>query len=163
METITNIETTIQLHPSDILANYQTILLNKIVEKFEKKSFEQNGIIIKVLKILECKSLPITENSIYLQFLITFEAQVYKPLVDNEMEIQIHKIYSYGVFYFDEQIRVLIPSSSLQDDYCLEKKEDVFILKNEKNETIQEGDDIKIILTNVRFEKNGFNCLGKIK
>lgn len=163
METINKIETKIQLHPSNISSDYEKILLDKIVEKFEKKSFEQNGIISKVLKILECKSLPITENSIYLQFLITFEAETYKPLVDNEMEISIHKIYSYGIFYFDEQIRILIPSSSFEDDYSLEKKEDVFILKNKKNETIQEGDTIKIILTNVRFEKNGFNCLGKIK
>ena len=57
-------------------------------------------------------------------------------------------------------MRILIPKLSL-NKYELEKKENDYILKLE-NKEIHENDTINLKLTEIRFEKEGFSCLGTL-
>ena len=81
-------------------------------------------------------------------FIINTKVSIYYPKKDDIIVIPIYKILNYGIYIQKDSFRVLIPNSS---------KDNAIDYKNFKV-----GQHIKIQLTEIRFEKQGFHCLANI-
>ena len=157
-KTLINCE--LYLFPDEINKDYEITLLKKVKEKYEKYAFEEFGIIYKVNKINKILKNSISEVGTFILFLLEVEIERYLPQQNNELELEINKICCYGIFFLENRLRILIPKLSL-NKYELEKKENDYILKLE-NKEIHENDTINLKLTEIRFEKEGFSCLGTL-
>jgi len=156
----TLINSEIYLLPDEICQNYKDILLEKVKKKFEGHAFDNHGIIYKVHKINNILKNSISEVGTFILFLLEIEIERYLPQHDNELELKIKKICSYGIFFLEDKIRILIPSSCV-NSYSLEREENYFYLKKDEK-IIKENDTITLKLTEIRFEKDGFSCLGTL-
>lgn len=157
-KTLINCE--LYLFPDEINKDYEITLLKKVKEKYEQYAFEEFGIIYKVNKINKILKNSISEVGTFILFLLEIEIERYLPRQNDELELKINKICCYGIFFLENRMRILIPKSCI-NKYELEKKENDYILKLENQEILQ-NDTINLKLTEIRFEKEGFSCLGTL-
>lgn len=164
---IENIDIDIIIEPKDINTEYKKTLLKKIVKKYEGKAIDNIGIIKKVNKINEIYGHKIVDNSIFIHFFLNIEIERCLPKIGNQSKLKINKIFPYGIFFIQEHIRILVPANYInKEKFSIETDTDennTFFLMNKKEKLIYTIDsDIEIELFEIRFEKEGFNCLAKI-
>ena len=58
------------------------------------------------------------------------------------------------------KLKILVPTNML-DEYNFQSNPPKFVHKNIKKEIVK-GDKINIILTDIRYNKQNYNCIGKI-
>jgi DNA-directed RNA polymerase subunit E'/Rpb7 len=154
----TSIDVHIYLVPDEICKDYNKFLLQKVKDIYEKHAFEEHGIIYKVNKVNKIKSNTISDIGTSILFLVEIDIDRYLPKQDDNLYLPINKICPYGIFFLENKIRILIPSSSL-NGYEMKKRESYYYIEKDCVE-IRENGEIKLRLTEVRFEKDGFSCLG---
>lgn len=128
--------------------NYKCLLKQKLKEEYEKKAFEKYGIIDEIIDIESIHHEELMRTTPCVYFIINTKVSIYYPKKDDIIIVPIYKILTYGIYIQKDSFRVLIPNSS---------KENSFDYKN-----LKVGQDIKIQLTEIRFEKQGFHCLANI-
>lgn len=159
----TIVETKVYLEPENVNDNYQDYLLSKLRHSYEQSANESIGIIKTVDEIDRVKESHIMENSTFIVFTLDVKIDRYMPKIDDFLNISITKLTSYGIFYAEKQIRILIPNTYLPDYYALEKENSTFVLKNLKDGKCYRNNDLLLIKINeIKFEKNGFSCLACI-
>ena len=87
--------------------------------------------------------------------------------VGNKSKLKINKIFPYGLFFIQEHIRILVPTNYInKKKFSIETDTDEnnthFLMDKEKKLIYTVDSDIEIELFEIRFEKEGFNCLAKI-
>lgn len=152
------IRLSVYLNSQELCREYKYLLLDKLKENYEKKAFEKYGIINKVLSIenIYYEEMMKTNPNIY--FLINTNVETYFPVKDDEIELEISKILTYGIYLERECFHILIPS--LPTSFELKKDKELYYSSNGKD--IRVGHKIKFRISSVRYEKSGFHCLGKI-
>lgn len=133
------IKVNLNIESSKFNSNMNHFILSSLQSKYEKKAFEQYGIIDSILSVEKLMDVTIT-NSGSMLFLFEIKVNSYKPQVFDILEMKISKIISCGYFLEDLLIKCLVSEISTKK---------------------QVGDTISIILTDIRFEKNAFHCLAK--
>lgn len=152
------IRLSVYLESHEQCREYKLLLLNKLKENYEKKAFEKYGIINKIVSIdnIYYEEMMKTNPNIY--FLIDTNVETYFPKKDDEIELEISKILTYGIYLERECFHILIPS--LPPSFELKKDKELYYIS--KGEELRVGDKLRFIISNVRYEKSGFHCLGKI-
>ena len=153
----------IVLSPSDLKYDIKDVVLNRVVSKMKALAFEDHGIItdIKSIKNIEYQRVTETSTAIFTVALIVVNC--YKPKVQDTLKCNIRKIFNYGLFFSDRELRVLVPISSLNSEWDLIKTNDDYILENKvTNEKLTNNSEVEIKIQDVRFEKNGFSCIAKM-
>tara|TARA_X000000950_G_C13751714_1_gene592936 strand:- start:528 stop:1034 length:507 start_codon:yes stop_codon:yes gene_type:complete len=163
---VENIDIDIFIEPKHIDIEYKETLFKKIVKKYEGKAVDNIGIIKKVNKINKIYKHKIVDNSIYIYFFLNIEIIRYLPKIGNICKLKINKIFPYGLFFIQEHIRILVPANSInKEKYKIEndnEEQNMYLINNEKKIIYTIGSEIEIELFEIRFEKEGFNCLAKI-
>ena len=162
-----NIDIDIVIEPKDINIEYKNTLLKKIVKKYEGKAIDNIGIIKKVNKINKIYGHKIVDNSIFIYFFLNIQIERCLPKVGNKSKLKINKIFPYGLFFIQEHIRILVPTNYInKKKFSIETDTDEnnthFLMDKEKKLIYTVDSDIEIELFEIRFEKEGFNCLAKI-
>ena len=146
--TISTIKLRIILTCDEQNKNYKHLLKQKLKDEYEKKAFEKYGIIDEIIDIESIHHEELMQTTPCVYFIINTKVSIYYPRKDDIIIIPIYKILNYGIYIQKDSFRVLIPNST---------KENAIDYKNYKV-----GQDIKIKLTDIRFEKQGFHCLANI-
>lgn len=133
------IKVNLNIESSKFNSNMNHFILSSLQSKYEKKAFEQYGIIDTISSIEKLIDVTIT-NSGSMLFLFEIKVNSYVPQVFDILEMKISKIISCGYFLEDLLIKCLVSEISTKK---------------------QVGDTISIVLTDIRFEKNAFHCLAK--
>lgn len=151
------------LEPKQLNKNYQETLYDLVCDKIEKKCKKNYGYINKVISIKECVYEEIMKMIPNVYFLMQVNIETYMPSIGDKIKINIEFIFNHGIFGSFEKIKVLIPIQNCSN-YSLKQEFSQLILANNKNQKniIKKDDIIEIEITNVRFEKENFSCLGKI-
>ena len=152
------IRLSVYLESHEQCKGYKTLLLHKLRENYEKKAFEKYGIINSIISIekIHYEEMMKTNPTIY--FLIDTLVETYYPKKEDKIKLEISKILNFGIFLECDSFRVLIPS--VPSFYKLEREKELYY--KTENGTINIGDKIEFLITDVRFEKAGFHCLAKI-
>lgn len=152
------ISLTISLLPREQNTEYQSVMISKLREEYEKKAFENFGIIDKVISIEKITHEEMMQIIPTVHFIIDTKVKLYLPKVEDQLTLPISKILSCGIFLETDCFRALV--SSMPSSYCLEKTGNSLQFRNKNlGKILKENDLLSFVIKNIRFEKNSFHCL----
>lgn len=148
------------LLPHEIKKNFQAVLRKKIDDLIINKAFDNYGIITEIQEVKNIKYQEINEISTAIHVIVEILVQSYRPNIGDKIESPIKKIFNYGLFFSEKELRILVPLSKISSNWTLDKYEEDYVLKKESC-LLQKNDKILLEIVDVRFEKNGFSCIAK--
>lgn len=148
------------LTPEELTKDFESILLQKVKDEYEGKAVENYGIIKIVEKIIKIEEERIMDPIPNVLFKIKVVVKSYIPMKDDIIIMKIEKIIPYGIFLQMDSFRVLIPISNLDENVRIDVGKSAIILK--ENQEFKKDMDLQIQLQEIRYEKNGYNCLAKV-
>ena len=160
METVT-ISKDIELSPSSLHQGYFNDIYNNLCDKYRDTCTKDNGYIIDILDDLKLNSNRISNNTANIIFNVSFTAKILKPEIGNEIKCSVDMLSWHGIFAGINKLKVLIPENALTN-YYFDQQNSKYVNKKSKSE-IKNGDEITIELTDIRYTKNNYNCIGKLK
>ena len=143
MTTIIFITKTIEFIPSDELKDKNNWLL-LFREKYQYTCNKLHGYILDIISIEEIVNSTISIYNGNVILTCKLKVKNLLPVLDMTIEGTIQKIYNQGIF-------VLIKG-------CMK----TFIPKDQLKSKNKIGDDITIQITEIRFFKGKYDCIGKI-
>ena len=140
------------IEPYELNSDYKILFYNKLKKKYENKSLN-SGYIISVNKIKEYIHNKIVDGVVVVKMLC--ECDVYKPKIDDIITCNVNMIHLNGIFVNKYNIKILVPNTldifDIRDNKCVYK-----------DKTINIGDDIDVIIKQIRFENFNFTCIANI-
>tara|TARA_Y100001972_G_C7621859_1_gene311895 strand:- start:692 stop:1147 length:456 start_codon:yes stop_codon:yes gene_type:complete len=141
-----------KLSPNNLHTDYKSKIILLLKNEYENNCTNA-GYIITVNKIKEFIHNKIIEGNILIKMLC--ECDVYKPKIDDIITCKVNMIHINGIFVNKYNIKILIPNTlnifDIRDNKCFYK-----------NNIINIGDNIDVIIKQIRFENFNFTCIGNI-
>ena len=157
----TIIERRVQLDYSYLDKYLITHLFETVKKKIENECTKEDGYILNVKKFVKIKNHYISNIDSMPIFIIQIEVETLKPEKDKEYMGVVCMNFTGGILLdIKNKIKVVIPTSCLQD-FIFNAQEKKYI-HNFKNYVINENDEIKICIVNVRYAKQKFSCIGEL-
>lgn len=150
MESTKQFSKQIILNPSELTENYKETIINKI----NKKKCDENGVIISLGDIKSIKNV-ISRDGKFINFTVDIDILIAKPEIGIILSLKPSLIINKGIFFkMYEHFHFFVPNDS-------KLKEWTFINNSFKknNKTINKDDEVTIIITNIRYDNNKFNCI----
>jgi len=154
------IEGCVILQPDEFNNNWKNIIVDKIKSKYLGCT-EKYGYIIDILQIsneidtkLDCNTTMITCN-------IIIKVSRIKPEKHKVLSCKVQMIFNNGIFaQIDDKIKILVPNDTLENgNYIFQKTINKYYNNNTK-QTISKDDTIKVMITDLQYSKNKYNCIG---
>ena len=131
--------------------------IEKKLESLENTCTQENGYIIKFIKILEIKNNKILENSGNVLLKVKFFAKVLNPYVGAVLRSKITMIFRHGIFCEYNTMPILVPYTKLVGYNFMNST------FQRDNNILKIHDYINVVITDIRYSKNKFNCIGSLK
>ena len=155
------IQRKICLEPEYLDKNIKTHLLNKLISSFTNECNKEHGYILKVNRIVDIKDNYISSNCEHI-FILNVEIETLKPEIDKELVGTICMIFSGGIFLnVKNKLKVLVPITTLSE-YTFDQANNCFINKDDENKIIKQGDELKVLISGMKYSKQNFSCFGKL-
>jgi DNA-directed RNA polymerase subunit E'/Rpb7 len=177
MATLKIIQRKIRIEPNLLNENLEENILNKIIKLTKNECTLEHGFIISVNRLVKIADNYISNANSDLIFNIQFEANVLKPKQDDIFSGKVCMVFINGVFIeIMNKLKVLITKSSLEKlNYILDIPNSQYVKtvtenkkvgkkteKVEKKCTITVGDNIKVKITNIKYDKKTFLTFGEL-
>lgn len=147
------IERRIYLEPRYLDQNIMSHLLAKIIEETSNECTKEYGHILSVKRIVEVINI---EDTI---FTVRFEAETLKPEPGAKFTGIVCMVYKDGIFVnIADKQKMLIPSITLKG-YIFDDNLEQYVKNKIK---IKEGDEIQVIVTATKYNKQNFSCVGSL-
>lgn len=160
---IINVPIEISLLPNKMDKNYYEHIMEVIREKYQQKCIVNYGYIISINKIHRILSDDIGTIIPSAQILVEICCKVFLPKINMKFNACIDIIFTHGIFIHRDKIRILIPMINIENKWKIKKDfSSCFLVHKETNNTLKKGDIINICLVDVRFEKDGYSCIGEL-
>jgi DNA-directed RNA polymerase subunit E'/Rpb7 len=128
-------------------------LLTKIIEETFGECSKEHGHILSVKRIMEILN---NEDTI---FSVRFEADTLKPEAGAKFTGVVCMVYKDGIFVnVAEKQKMLIPAITLKG-YTFDDVTGTYVKGKTK---IKEGDEIQVVVTAVKYNKQSFSCVGSL-
>lgn len=156
------------LSPENMNKNYMSHLYRNIDKDYAHKCHLEHGLILNILRIDKIVSHYITDMIPNASFILNVCIQTYQPKIGHVLNISVDKILHHGLFCnIFSKIRIFIPFSYIpQYVYTKDFTSSYLELVDKKSsvipKTIRKDDIIPVILKEVRYEKDSYNCLAEI-
>lgn len=164
-ESLTEIKTIVIRHclkPEFMDYQYKQHLIEFIRQQYEKKSFKDYGYIMEILgivRILRQEIMSIIPNN---YFVLEVRVRSFYPKIGQSFFMKIDRIFPHGIFFMEDMIRILVPLS-LNEQIVIQKDFSSWYVQDKKSGKIYRKNDLFFLeLMDVRFEKDGFSCIGKL-
>lgn len=152
------------LEPKELDKDYKTHLYQKIYKKWNHTCTNEVGMLMKIQEdfcIIAHEIMTMTPNVF---FLIDIRLITYLPKPNHIINAKIEKTFSYGIFAsYLENIRIIVPIEYHPDLKFMKDFTNQYIYDTKNKIMIKQKDFIRISLKEVRFEKDGFSCIGLYK
>lgn len=163
--------TTITLHPRDMTSLYKDNLLREAKRTLEPNGSSQgsctakDGYVLEVTGLSKILKSGISTTSSMPIFEVELSVVTLKPEVGQQITGVVCMVASYCVFVLiHDKLKVLLPLASMvKAGYKFDQEGSRFVRppsKSVKGVKISQGSSIKIVLTNVKFDKKAFICIG---
>lgn len=153
----------ITLYPNELHINLYETIEEKIRDKYIVCNKEY-GCVNNILKIHNNYTTHVERNSGLIKLYIKFLVERILPTVGKKLRCDVHMIFNHGIFaQIEQNIKILIPTTELHDSTFISHDNEhggpVFVTPSGK---IKVHDTIEIIITEVKYNKNRYNCIGKL-
>lgn len=156
------IEKSLILTPEHLNQNIHNLIFNILKNQCENTCIKNIGFIKKVIKIKEIVHDEIMKMTPNLNIRILLEIESYLPKIGDKIKIKVDLIFSHGIFANFNSLKVLIPIHHCGNYSLIQDFAESYLKNKGTNQTIKKNDIIEIEITNIRFEKENYSCLGKI-
>lgn len=152
------------LEPKHLSSDYREKIKQDIIEKYENTCVKEVGYISKIIDIQKIIHDKVMNMIPFVFFLVEVQVLSYLPELNDIIDIKINFIFNHGIFGYYEKIKILIPMQACEEWMIHQKNqnETILIYKNDPKITLKKDDNIKVLVKNIRFEKDNFSCIGKI-
>lgn len=130
----------VEVHPSLLTHNLKNEIISIVNSKFLKTCTKEYGYIVSINNV-RVKEVKVDYMSPMLHAKVLFSADVVKPDVGTRVDVKVIKKLKHGVMTQTDFYRVFVPDTS--DKYS-------------------EGECIEVEITATQFDKNQYNCIGKL-
>jgi DNA-directed RNA polymerase subunit E'/Rpb7 len=150
---MTNIVLSSVLEPHYLTHDYKNHLLSIYKNKYESTG-NDIGYIVNILAIKDIISTNLNNDSqIIVESLCN--CNIFKPDIGMKVDCVIDMIHINGIFVSKYTIKILIPSSNNNYEYC----NNSFKMGGKE---FKVGDTIQIEIVNIRYDKYIYSCIGKL-
>lgn len=155
---VVEIFTEVSLPPA-LLGNSIGENIRKILLKDKLHSCsKQDGYIIDILEILSYEKNRLSRTGSSVIFDVVFSAEVFLPRYGSEIEAVVKIIFfKKGLRLNSYNLNIFVPATNLKD---WEFKNDSIV---RGSESIRSGDTVIVVITNTRYEKKRYDCIGILK
>jgi DNA-directed RNA polymerase subunit E'/Rpb7 len=158
MTSLINIERKICIESEFLNKDIKKHLLDKI-KLYKNECTKEHGFFINIKDKLQIKDVNISSNCENI-FTVVFEAETLKPEVGKKFKGVSCMIFSGGIFLnIKDKLKILILETFLKIDHIFDQKTNTFVNKNTNN-SINQGDELNVILTGVTYSNKNFVCFG---
>ena len=188
--TIVYMQKEVSLPPMYLHRGIKNALLSQLKKNLENSCSQKNGYIVEVKNIESIVSNTISRAYSNIVVKVNFAVETLKPEEGSEFEGEVVMVFEDGVFVMvKNRLKIMIPESTLKkavyeenmplsmnheemDDEETEqmKKEQshlsegrFVVSKGKKKITIKKGDKVKVKVSDLRYEKNNYSCIGVLK
>lgn len=154
----------ISLVPEQMDHYYQDHIMKVIREKYQNKCLIDYGYILSIDKIHKILSDDIGTIIPSAHVLVEIQCMVFLPKIGMMFHVDIDIIFAHGIFIHRDKIRILIPMVNLEDSWSIQKDFTTNRLVHKSDgRVLKKGNHILIRLVDVRFEKDGYSCIGELQ
>ena len=156
--------------PNELNQNLQEILYTKLTKSYTTCSRE-HGCVRAIDKIDTNFTSEIEADTSNIRINIKFLVERILPEVGKKINCTVHMIFNHGIFaQIGENIKILIPATSINGQYYAQGTDgypdmpvyEIKSKKTSKNSTVTKNSTIAIEITDVKYNKNRYNCIGKL-
>jgi DNA-directed RNA polymerase subunit E'/Rpb7 len=156
------INLSISLFPSKLDHNYQKHILESIRSKYEHTCIQKYGYVLKVIKIKRICSHSIASLVPNATFNVDTCMLTFFPKIGMDFKITIDLIVSHGIFIQRNKIRIIIPLVSMEGWKLQKEFSGQQLVHSGSSSRLVKGDMVNIVLAEIRFDKDGFSCIGNL-
>ncbi len=148
----------VEISPEYMIKNINSYIQQELYNKYKGNCYKNIGYIIDILDYkLEDNYINDINNK--LVFVTKCNVKTLKPVIGKYIDCKITMIFNHGIFCEKSNLKLLIPVTNL-NSYHFDNKKKNF----SKPGTILKKDDIiSVKITNIRYNKHNFNCIGILK
>ena len=170
----------VMLEPKHLTPGIHDFVYDMIKKKYEKSCSDEHGLIISIDRIVRMDNL-INKDSIFITFMVTFEALTLKPVVGLEISFVPILLIHKGIFgKIHDFINFFIPDISLvESGYNHDTSDNSFtrveiveetIKKNKRNvkvkkeikHSITKDSMVKVIIEQIKYDAIKYNCIVRL-
>ena len=143
------------ISPEDLDKNIKNLIKEQSMQKSCSRDY---GYIIDIIKIISWKDMLSRNNG---SNIITaqLEAHTFLPKVGLVIDCMVNMIFPQGIFAEYLDMKLVIPAcDDVLKNFIFENQ----MFKN-NDKIVKIGDLIKVEILNIRYNKNNFSCIGKLK
>jgi DNA-directed RNA polymerase subunit E'/Rpb7 len=140
-------------------------LLNRVRELFEKKCVKKYGYVLEIQSLSSVNGNIISSGTSRANFDVSFNALTLKPEKGSEFEGTVCMCLESGVLVQIQNVmRVLIPDQQLELlGFTFDNVAKIFARSvNGKVSTVEAGMLVNVKITQIKYEKRQFHCIGKL-
>ena len=138
--------------------NIKNHLLTILESTYENNCTPEDGYILKIVKINNITDNIISSTNSICIFNINFDIEYLKPVIGTLYIGKICMLFKNGFMTnIQNKMKIFIPSTSIPDFNYI----DSYFMN--QHLTLQENDEVSIEITNTKYQKNEYICIGMFK
>lgn len=153
------IETILTIHPEYFHSHKFYDYVLKCIKEKEMTCSKEYGYIDHIYHIINMYNICLLDSG-QCKIKIVFEADCFKPQIGSIITTTVEMVFPHGIFSSLYVLRFLIPYKCLESDYIY--IQDVGYKHKITSEMITIGSQIKIIITNLKYDKGHFSCIADL-
>lgn len=170
----------IMLEPKHLTPGIHDFVYDMVKKKYEKTCSDEHGLIISIDRIIGMDNL-INKDSIFITFMVTFEARTLKPVVGLEISFVPILLIQKGIFgKMHDFINFFVPDVTLTESgYTHDSSNNSFtrveiveetIKKNKRNvkvnkeikHSITKDSMVKVVIEQIKYDTIKYNCIVRL-
>jgi DNA-directed RNA polymerase subunit E'/Rpb7 len=155
--------TRVFLVPKELGRDYKDVILKKVVREYENTCIADIGYIHKILSLEDVHHEEVMRMSPNVFLLARVVVSAYLPKPADTLDIGVEFVMKNGVFGRFHKIQCLVPSVAWNDWELRQDFSGTFLFRANDGRSIRKGDTVAVVLRTIRFEKEVFSCIAKIK
>ena len=160
---VISIPVEISLLPEKMDCHYRDHIMKVLREKYQNKCLVNYGYILSIENINKIVSDDIGTIIPSAHILVEISCMVFLPKIDMTFHVDIDIIFTHGIFIHRDKIRILIPMVNMEDCWTIHKDFTTNRLVHRSDgRVLKTGNRIHVRLVDVRFEKDGYSCIGEL-
>lgn len=150
------IEKNVPLEPRFLDGNISEHILSHL--KTMNEPSKEYGHILDIVKIIEYGLGTVSRISMHIIFPVKFLAKTLKPEEGKTIEAEVTMISQYGIFLGIGSLKILVPYSGMKG-YTFKPGDSPYF---EGKKSIRKGDNLKVRIKHVKFERKTFSCIAEL-
>jgi DNA-directed RNA polymerase subunit E'/Rpb7 len=153
-----NIDKNIYIDSSVFQKNIRKNILEAVKKTFSQYCDKEYGYILDIGEKINIIGNVVAPSGNGAFFRVSFETTVLKPSKGDKYTGKVCMIFSSGIFIdIENKLKLLIPAEKLGE---YKYKDDNTFKKGKK--TISVDTELEVEITSVKYEKQNFQCIGKL-